>query len=269
MKSLSRKPAALPAVTVYPLRFTADAPAMIAFLRTLGMAPAVTSGAEAFGDLVAGAGRVMVHAAHGAHTGAQVGATDLCLAVADADRSAAALREAGFEVDVWDESYGRQGVVAGPAGEGVALNEEQADLYGYRDHDPSSADPRLSVTAVLASEDFDRDAAWAARLGFVAEVEGDQDDEWFRGLRGPGAAGVLGLHRPVAQGRRTRFTGTEFGDALQVRLGFETTEDLEELSLRLTGAGYPARMVEEGGVRSVHATDPDGEPLEIHRRPAH
>lgn len=47
MSSLSQKPVTLPAVTVYPLRFTADAPAMIAFLRTLGMAPVPTSTAIA------------------------------------------------------------------------------------------------------------------------------------------------------------------------------------------------------------------------------
>ncbi|MGO1480268.1 MAG: hypothetical protein ACTHWF_03995 [Brachybacterium sp.] len=268
MNPLPQESVALPAMTVYPLRYTADAPAMIDFLRTLGMAPAVTSGADAFGDLVAGAGRVMVHAARGAHTGARAGDTDLCLAVEDADRSAAALREAGFEVDVWDESYGRQGVVAGPAGESVALNEEQVDLYGYRAHDASSADPGLSVTAVLASEDFERDAEWAAPLGFIVDAEDEEGDEWFRALRGPGRAGVLGLHRPAAQERRTRSTGTEFGDALQVRLGFETAEELESLAARLTEAGFPARVIEEGGVRSVHATDPDGEHLEIHPRPA-
>lgn len=267
MSTRTDESAAMPAMTVYPLRFTADAPAMIAFLRTLGMAPAVTAGADAFGDLVAGAGRVMVHASQGSHTGARSGDTDLCLSVADVERSATALRHTGFEVTVWDESYGKQGAVSGPAGETVSLNEEQADLYGYTGHDPSAADPRLSVTAVLSSEDFERDTAWAVRLGFVPDPAAEGSDEWFRSLRGPGRAGVLGLHRPAAADRRTRSTGTEFGDALQVRLGFETTEDLVQLARRLTSAGWPARVVEEHGARSVHTADPDGEHIEIHPRP--
>ena len=157
-----------------------------------------------------------------------------------------------------------RGVVAGPAGESVALNEEQVDLYGYHGHDASSPDPRLTVTAVLSSDDFDRDATWAAPLGFHADGPGD---EWFLALRGPGRVGALGLHRPGPLDRRTRPTGTEFGDALQVRLAFETTEDPAVLALRLTTAGHPAEVVESGGTRSVHVTDPDGQHLEIRQRP--
>ena len=259
-----------PSFTVLPLRFTEDAPAMISFLRTLGMAPAVTAGADAFGRLVAGAGHVMVHAVSGAATGARGGDTDLCLAVEETDQAADALRADGCSVDVWDETYGRQGLLTGPAGETVALNEHQDDLYGYRGHDPSGADPRLSVTAVLSSEDFARDTAWAARLGFRAGgTDGAEaaDDRWFRALRGPGAAGTIGLHRPAEGDRRSRSTGTEFGHAMQVGLGFETTEDLAELAARLRAAGHPAALVEDGAVRSVHVTDPDGRHLEIHPRP--
>ena len=266
---------ALPPLAVHPLRFTADAPAMIAFLRALGMVPVVTAGADAFGQLVSGAGQVMIHATSGADSGARAADTDLCLAVPETDAAAAALREGGFAVDVWDETYGRQGVLEGPVGERVALNETQRDLYGYEGHDPSGADPRLSVTAVLASDDFDRDAAWAARLGFragsAAAADGTGSEggiEWFRALRGPGSAGTIGLHRPAEGDRRVRATGTEFGDMLQVRLGFETTEDLEQLAARLTAAGHPARVMTAPTARSVHVTDPDGEHLEIHPRPA-
>ncbi|MGO1258683.1 MAG: hypothetical protein ACTMII_07015 [Brachybacterium sp.] len=264
MSPQSAVPGAVPEMTVLPLRFSADVPAMIDFLCTLGMTPTVTAGEDGFGELVAGAGRVMVHAAAGAATGARSGDTDLCLAVEETDVAAHALQTAGYEVDVWDETYGRQGVVTGPAGEQVALNEEQIDLYGYRGHDASSPDPRLTVTAVLSSDGFHRDATWAAPLGFSAD---GPDDEWFLALRGPGRAGVLGLHKPGPLDRRTRSTGTEFGDVLQVRLGFETTGDLAELSLRLTTAGHPAEVVESGALRSVHVTDPDGQHLEIHQRP--
>lgn len=257
------RPEPVPEVAVFPLRFTRDPKALIAFLRALGMAPAITAGDDGFGDLVAGAGRVMIHAVQGAVSGAAHGDTDLCLAVPDAERAAEELAAAGIEVTVWDESYGKQGRLDGPAGEAVSLNEHQSDLYGYQGHDPSVADPRLSVTAVVMSDDFARDAAWFARLGFVALGEGDQ---WWRELRGPGRAGTIGLHSPGPGDRRTRPTGPEFGDCLQVRLGFSTTEPLEELAERLTAAGHPARVVETGAVRSVHVEDPDGLILEIHPR---
>lgn len=250
--------------SVFPLRFTSDAPAMIAFLRLLGMAPAVTGGKESYGELVAGAGRVMIHSVSGAESGARAVDTDLCFSVPDTDAAAAELRTRGFAVDVWDETYGRQGVITLPTGESVGLNEHQRDLYGYRGHDASAADPRLTVTAVLSSADFAADADWAARLGFVAE---DRGTEGYRALHGGDGAGVIGLHSPLPDGRRARSTGTEFGDSLQVHLGFETSEDLEELAERLRAAGHPAEVGEEGGVRAVRVTDPDGEPLEIHPRP--
>lgn len=252
-----------PGFTVFPLRFSRDPRALIGFLRTLGMAPVITAGDDGFGDLVAGAGRVMVHGVQGAVSGAAPGDTDLCLAVPDADQAVQELIAAGIEVTVWDESYGRQGRLEGPAGEGISLNEHQSDLYGYRGHDPSAGDPRLSVTAVVPSDDFDRDADWFARLGFRAQ---DPGDAWSRELPGPGRAGTVGLHRPGAEDRRTRPSGVEFGDCLQVRLGFSTTEDLEELADRLRTAGHTAEVVDADGVRSVHVTDPDGAHLEIHPR---
>lgn len=265
MTQQTLRPEPDPGFTVFPLRFTRDPQALIAFLRTLGMAPAITAGDDGFGDLVAGAGRVMVHAVHGAQSGAAYGDTDLCLAVPDADQAVQDLAGTGIEVIVWDESYGRQGRLDGPAGEGVSLNEHQSDTYGYQGHDPSVAAPRLSVTAVVMSDDFARDSAWFARLGFVAEDAGDQ---WWRELREPGRAGTIGLHRPGPGDRRTRPTGDEFGDCLQVRIGFSTTEALDALVERLTAAGRPARLVEEGGMRSVHVTDPDGLAMQIHPRTA-
>ncbi|MCW1806199.1 hypothetical protein [Brachybacterium squillarum] len=171
-----------PMFTVFPLRFTDDVPTMIAFLRTLGLERFVTAGDDAFGDLAAGAGRVMVHSVAGAVSGARPGDTDLCLAVPDADAAAAHLEEAGVEVSVWDESFGRQGRIDGPAGEGISLNEDQQDLYGYQGHDASGADARLAVVAVLASEDPERDAAHLGHLG-LAPV-GPAAPGWQE-LRGP------------------------------------------------------------------------------------
>ncbi|WP_152353381.1 VOC family protein [Brachybacterium subflavum] len=280
-------PAAAPDLTVFPLRFTADPRAMIAFLVELGMARRITAGDDGFGELRAGAGAVMVHAASGSATGARPGTTDLCMAAPSADEAAESLERAGIEVTVWDESYGRQGMITGPCGEGVSLNEDQVDLYGYEGHD-ASPDPRLHVCAVLSSEAFAPDARWLGRLGFAPAAvggvggtggadgaEGADPDPvaaersgWLE-LHGPGSAGIIGLHAPMAGRERTRRASPEMPDlppTLQVRLGFETSEDLEALAARLRVAGYDARLV-EGAVRAVHVPDPDGIEVEIHPLP--
>ncbi|MBK0330625.1 hypothetical protein I8D64_04335 [Brachybacterium sp. MASK1Z-5] len=275
-----------PELTVFPLRFTADPRAMIAFLVELGMARRITAGDDGFGELRAGAGAVMVHAASTSATGARAGTTDLCMATPSADRAAEALEREGIEVTVWDESYGRQGMITGPDGEGVSLNEDQVDLYGYEGHD-ASPDPRLHVRAVLSSEDFGRDARWLGRLGFAPAAAGGPggadgadgvDGEkaiasaersgWLE-LHGPGSAGIIGLHAPMAGRERTRRASPEMPDlppTLQVRLGLETSEDLEALTARLRSAGHDARLV-EGAVRAVHVPDPDGIEVEIHPLP--
>lgn len=256
------------AFTVYPLRFTDDAPAMIAFLRTLGMAPVVTTEGGTFAEMVAGGGgRVMVHTAEHAETAAPAGETQLCLSVVDTDAAAAQLRDRGLEVRVWDETYGRQGAVHGPRGEDIAINEQQRDLYGYLGHGgaDAEADDRLSVTAVRVSAegpDRDRDVDFFAALGFTPAGAGDH---WWQALSAPGA-GTIGLHAPGGEDDRvSRPSGTEFGDIALVRLGFESAEDLDALAARLRNAGHDARVVEDE-VRSVHVTDPDGKRLEIHPR---
>jgi len=253
-----------PSLAVFPLRFSSRPAAMIAFLRTLGLAPSLTAGEDSFGDLHAGAGRVMVHSAASTASGAAHGDTDLCLIVPDALAAAKQLEAEGLEVAVWDESYGKQGVITGPAGEAIGLNEDQEDSYGYQEHDPAGADARLSVVAVLASDDFARDAAFFARLGFVPE--GTADEHW-QALRGPGRSGIIGLHAPGPDARRTRPGDGQFGPSLQVRLGFQTSEDLAQLAARLQSAGYDAQVRGPQGARAVHLTDPDGSHVEIHAAP--
>lgn len=248
---------------IMPLRFSDQPAQMIAFLRTLGLADVVTTQGDNFAELVAGGGgRVLVHAAAGSETRAHSGTTDLCLMVDSADEAARVLVERGLDAEVWDESYGRQGALRLPGGEVVALNEKQQDLYGYQGHPGTGADERLRVVGVLDSPDMDADQAWAQQIGLRAEGEGD---EWYRSLGAPGA-GALGLHGPGAEVERTRDVGSELGPSLLVRLGLETSEDLASLAERLTAAGYPARVVDEHGLRAVHLTDPDGEHLEIHPR---
>jgi hypothetical protein len=258
------------AVTVFPLRFTADPAALISFLRTLGMAPLITTEGEGFADLVAGGGgRVMVHAAGAASaTGAPAGETQLSTAVASADAAAEQLRGAGLEVDVWDESYGRQGNITGPHGEAIGINEDQDDPYGYIAHDGTGADDRLSVTAVRASADGpqrERDVEFFAALGFTPV---DHGGHRYRALANPGH-GTIGLHEP-AGGEEAHRPGDDPGHpglrVSLVRLGFETAEDLDALAERLDAAGHPARVVAEDGATSVHVTDPDGQQVEIHPR---
>lgn len=247
---------------VFPLRFSSDPPAMIKFLRTLGMADVVTTDGDGFAELRAGAGRVMVHGAEGSDSNASPGTTDLCLQVPSVDDAAAGLERLGLEVRVWDESYGRQAAVVGPMGESIAINEEQTDLHGYRGHDGDS-DLRLVVTAVRPSTDFAADTHFFGQLGFVPDAGGDQ---WWQGLRGPG--GVIGLHMPGDEAA-SRDAGSPFGRSATMRLGFETTEKLGELAARLVAAGHDARLVEEHGIGSVRLSDPDGCHLEIHSSPTH
>ncbi|WP_193106249.1 VOC family protein [Brachybacterium sp. FME24] len=258
------------AFTVFPLRFTADPAALITFLRTLGMAPLITTEGDGFADLVAGGGgRVMVHAAGAASaTGAPAGETQLSMAVTAAGSAAEQLRSAGLEVAVWDESYGLQGNITGPHGEAIGINEDQEDHYGYLAHSGAGADERLSVTAVRASADGPQrecDVEFFGALGFTPVDEGNH---WYRALANPGH-GAIGLHEP-ADGEAAHRPGGDPGHPeLQVslvRIGFETTEDLEALAERLSAAGYPARVVARDGVRSVHVSDPDGEHVEIHSR---
>jgi hypothetical protein len=259
-------PKARPAFVVFPLRFTDHPREMIAFLTTLGMARSVTAGDDSFGDLRAGGGgAVMVHRARDSSSGASCGTTDLCLAITDADVALEQLEDLGLEATIWDESYGKQGMLDGPRPdlEAISLNEDQTDLYGYAGHDVSGADPRLQVCAVLASNDFSRDAEYFARLGFESV---GRASEWWQELHGPAGAGIVGLHKPGPESVRTRRQSEEtsyFKPGLQVRLGFETTEGLDHLAARLQQSGYDARVAEDA-VRAVHVTDSDGLTIEIH-----
>jgi hypothetical protein len=275
--SASASPVGPPDLAVFPLRFTTDPRAMIAFLTELGMARRVTAGDDGFGELRAGAGAVMVHAASTSASGARPGTTDLCLMSPSADLAAGSLEQAGIAVTVWDESYGRQGMITGPDGEGISLNEDQEDLYGYEGHE-ASPDPRLRVCAVVSSDDFKRDAGWFGRLGFLPggadgrpleeDIAAAECAGWLE-LHGHGGAGIIGLHAPMSDRPRTRLASPEAPDlppTLQVRLGFETSEELGALAVRLRGAGYDARL-DEGAVRAVHVLDPDGIDVEIHPLP--
>ncbi|MGP9845628.1 hypothetical protein [Brachybacterium sp. 107] len=255
------------AFAVFPLRFTANPRALIDFLCVVGMAPLLTSPSDQYAELVAGGGgRVMVHSASTSATLSPAGETQLSMVVRSADAAAEQLREAGLEVTVWDEAYGRQRNIAGPHGEAIGLNEDQEDHYGYVAHDGAGADARLSVVAVRAGAvgaERDRDVEFFGAPGFVPADAGSPS---YRALANPGSGGI-GLHAP-AEGESASRPGRDPAHPdlriPLVHLGFTTTEDLGELAARLTASGHPARVVEGGAVRSVHVTDPDGQHLEIH-----
>lgn len=246
---------------VNPYRCSASPGEMTRFLEVLGLRCRVSSG-NGFALLEAGAGYVAVHPAASMSTGAQPGQTMLSLLADDAEDAASLLRQQGRDVVVWDESYGRHVGVVEPYGGGIWINEHQHDLYGYRDHGRQPADPRLTVTMVRPSDDFERDKGFFSAFGFVPD---DHGNPWWQALRASSASGVIGLHRPEsAEPPVCEDPGNPVsGRTPLVGLGFETAEPLEELAARLTAAGYPASVVERE-TTSVHVVDPDGCRIEIH-----
>lgn len=138
-----------PQFTVLLFRYSNHVAAMVAFLEELGRRRRIDS--EGSAELHAGAGRVMVHAAGGEFTGGQ---TYLNLITKTVEDVVDVASRAGCEYLVWDEAYGRHALVAGPHGEWIWVNEEQAGDYGYRRHEgdarPDLAQ-RLTQAGYLAS----------------------------------------------------------------------------------------------------------------------
>lgn len=262
----------LPAMHVMPLRFSAQPARMIALLREIGLRDVVTTEGDTFAELAApGGGRVLVHAAAGSDTGAVPGETQLCFAVEDTDATASALEARGHQTRVWDETYGRQGALIGPAGESLGLNEVQKDLYGYLRGDApvagAEAEPAHGVRVVAivpsATEERQRDLDFFTSIGFE-EVPGG-DENWQQ-VQAAGR-GAIGLHAPIPGLERKREVHPPHGDVAQVHLGLETDEDLEALAARLREAGWEA-VCERDPLPAVTLNDPDGLALQIHPRPA-
>src|SRR5699024_2163768 len=245
---------------VNPYRFSDDPPAMVDILEERGMRKAVTTSGDWFGLLRAGAGWVGVHRASTEPGGSPAGQTQFVLLAGDARSAADLLEELGVPATVWDESYGRHAGVVDPAGGGVWINEHQADLYGYIGHD-GEADPGLSVTMVRASADREADRAFFARFGFVPEPGGN---EWWQALRASEYSGVIGLHKPMPGEVTHAAPPAPFAARTStVRLGFQTSENLEALAERLDRPGYPARVV-SGRVTAVYVGLRNGCELEIY-----
>src|SRR5699024_330157 len=142
--------------SVMPFRYSDDVAAMVTFLEELGLRRRID--ADGFAELHASAGRVMVHAARGDFSSGETYLNLMADAVEDAVDAAS---NAGADYLVWDEAYGRHAVVAGPHGEWMWINEEQADDYGYRRHEGEVREG-LVVSAIRPAPDFAIDLAFLA-----------------------------------------------------------------------------------------------------------
>src|SRR5215207_3284127 len=138
---------------VRPLRFSADVPAMRAFLETLGLRSRIESERGGWVDMVAGHGMVALHDAAASSTGAKAGDTRLSFEADDIEELKVRLEAVGYqEVTIWDEAYGRVLSVLGPDNTTLWIDERSKDLYGYKLRD-AHPDARWSVTPYLAVQD--------------------------------------------------------------------------------------------------------------------
>lgn len=247
-----------PAFAVNPYRFTNDPEAMRRFLEALGLVPRFASGIG-YVMLEAGSGWVSVHPADLSATHAEHGETQLSLLAlaGDGEDAAEALADLGLDAKLWEEQYGGQAGVVGPAGEGIWVDGKLKDTVGAGEPDPA-----ITVVAVRYSADFAADRAFFATLGF-AEMDGAS--EWWTSLTAPGG-GTVGLHKPSDGADLTSRPSEHnpIGAIALASLGFATSHPLEELAARLTEAGYEASVVEDAAARKIHVVDPDGKTIEIH-----
>lgn len=245
--------------TVFPIRYTADSAAMVAFLQALGLSQVLAQPHGSYAVMQAASGRVMLHSA----TGAKAGGTALGFEVAQAQDAAERLAERGVDVTVWDEAYGQHVGIRDPRGGGLWISEQMADLYGYRQVEQAQpAD--IDVTAVYYTTDFAAARAFFGRLGFGTDQPDNPD---YLALRAAERAGVVGLHAIDADPPLGLFDADDpmAPLAAAIHLGFETGQDLQDLAGRLRRAGYPDAGL-EGNPVHVRVTDPDGRSVEVFPR---
>lgn len=249
--------------TLCPYRFSADPPAMLAFLETLGLRRLVSTEDDGWGVLAGRRGQVSVHAAPGGATGVGAGDTALVMVVDDPSAAVDALARAGHDAVVWDESYGRQGGVRDAAGHGIWLNEPLRDDYGYRVHPPEPGHvDRIDVVAVHRTPDVGAARTFFADLGFTGPTP--QHEGW-EPLNAPGAGGTVGLHAsdgPAPAGPVS--PDDPVSPSALVGLSFATTEPLDDLARRLTATGYAVRDDRDATAPHLTVTDPDGCDVEVH-----
>lgn len=250
---------------IWPLRFSPDPAAMIEFYARLGLRQTLSHDDGTFATLEGRSGALGVHDARTTTSGAVPGHAALNVATADVEAAAAELTRSGYEVRVWDETYGKQGVVVSRDGRVIGLNEKhQDDLYGgYHVHDAATVSP-LDVVAVCVTPDLKAEAAYFAPFGFTAP---SYDDPWWIGLRAGDRSGVIGLHAGEVEARNPRPDGDLFEPVYEVRIGFETSEPLDRLADRLRAVGFAPTMIPDGPDPRIVLIDPDGDEVQIHPAP--
>ena len=249
---------------IWPLRFSPDAAAMIDFYRRLGLHLAFSHDNGTFATFNGRSGTLGVHSAHDTTSDEIPSHTALNLATDDVEQAVAELVAMGHDVKIWDETYGKQGVVLSRDGRVIGLNpDSQDDLYGgYRVHE-ADTEPTLDVVAVCVTPEMRAEAVWFASFGFVAS---SYDDPWWIGLRAGDRSGVLGIHAGEVETGDPRDDDDLFGPPYLVRIGFETHLSLAAEADRLRAAGIETTMI-TGEVPHLEMTDPDGERIEIHPAP--
>jgi hypothetical protein len=219
-------------ILIRPLRFTADVPAMRAFLETLGLRSRIESERGGWVDMVGGWGMVALHDSTASAMGAESGQTTLSFEADDIDELRDRLIAAGFEdATIWDEAYGRVLSVTPSGGVQIWFDERAKDLYGYKLHD---AHP---------------DSRWSVKPRLTGVVE----TEWERFLA------VLGGGQSVYYGSPA--------EPFAVRLELTTAEDLTAVTERLAASGYRAELDADGTAvdpDGITIVDPDGQTVVVH-----
>lgn len=233
-------------LTVAAIRYTDNLPAMREFLELLGLSPAVVS--SGWIDLHAGAGRVWLHAASNSDSPSAPGQTNLCFESTD-------LRGLAEQIGTTyvDETFGASLMLTDPLGDEVQINSVHTDTYGYETCQPQP-DEGTSVVAVRFTDPTGSYVGFLESLG-LSHANGAAGEGYAEFSAGTGS---VGLH--VDDG--SALPGTF---AARVKLALRTTQDLDVVAKVLQDQGHgDACVVEEDSLRSVHVTDPDGQPMEIH-----
>ena len=251
---------------IWPLRFSPNAPAMIDFYSRIGLHLTFSHDNGTFATFRGRAGTLGVHDARDTTSGKVTGHTALNLATNDTELAVAELAASGYDVKIWDETYGKQGIVMSRDGRVIGINgDSQEDLYGgYQTHDEAAAAPVLDVVAVCITSEMKAEAVWFEPLGFTAP---SYDDPHWIGLRAGDRFGVLGIHPGEVESSDPRDADDLFGPPYLVGIGFETSEPLAVFADRLSSAGLDPTMITDGSDPRVVPVDPDGEEVQIHPAP--
>ena len=246
-------------LVVRPVRFTDQLTEMQRFLELIGLRPWLVADRGGWSDLAAGGGRVALHDAATATSGALPGQTSLAFEATDVAALAGQLEQAGVGgVTVYDEAYGRVLTCTDPDGATLAIDEAPDDLYGYQLRAEPGAPESLRVMPIRFTDPAGPYGGFLRTLGLVPA--GEINPYYVNFLATGGAQGQVGLHHvfgddlPVVPG----------GRCPAVQLTFESAEPLEQLAARLAAAGFEPGIKTEDFGSLLHVTDPDAQTVQVH-----